>query len=75
MEEIELTKKEELAIKRLQKLAKTWPKTLWLFSCSGSLEVHKLNKDNEVAIDNNGSPDPNYCVETIIGIKNDGGDY
>ena len=59
-----ITKEEQKAIASLERLAKKWPKTLKLFSHSGSLVVEKL--------------DPNIClpirVASIVGIKNDGGD-
>lgn len=67
MSETVLTIKERNAISRLEKLAATWPKTLQLFSNSGSLEVHK----------NAGGVEP-YTDDTYIcdiyGITNDGGD-
>lgn len=72
---IELTKEEQNAIHSLERLAKRWPKTLWLFSASGTLEVYKLRGEGEQVHVSNGSVDPNYCVTTIHGIPNDGGDY
>lgn len=38
-EQVKLSSAEEEAIKALEKLAKKWPKTLMLFSWSGSLVV------------------------------------
>ncbi len=68
--EIKLTKKEERAIARLQKLANTWPKSLMLFSCAGSLVILKSPIKGE-------SPERSSENEVgaIVGIPNDGGDY
>ena len=41
MNEIDLTAEEQRAIAALKKLAKSWPRTLQLFSWSGSLRVLK----------------------------------
>jgi hypothetical protein len=57
--------REEAAIIALEKVASRWPRSLRLFSRSGTLEVQR----------NDGSP-PNdaEAIVTIIGIPNDGGD-
>jgi len=55
---VTLTKEEQKAIASLERLAKKWPKSLQLFSWSGSLEIIK---DEAV-------------VGSISGIPNDGGD-
>ncbi len=70
-----LTLREKQAIAALEKLAKRWPKTLWLFSASGSLEVHKYSPLGERRILLGGGIDPDGCVVTIYGIDSDGGDY
>lgn len=62
-----LTPREETAIEELISLGKKWPKTLMLFSQSGSLEV--LIRSEYLL-----SPDTATCVTTIPGIPNDGGD-
>jgi len=73
---IELTKEEEKAIASLERLAKRWPKSLWLYSASSSLCVMKCKPDGCVADKNNGeSIDPDYLVTQIRGIHNDGGDW
>lgn len=59
-EEVPLSDTEEAAIKALEKLAKTWPKTLMLFSWSGSLVVVR-SRGGEV-------------LASILRIPNDGGD-
>jgi hypothetical protein len=63
MVEIEITKDEQKAIKSLERLAKKWPKSLSLFSWSGTLLVMKRIDDGRLG-----------CVEEISGINNDGGD-
>lgn len=72
----ELTKKEQNAIKSLKKLAKKWPKTLWLFSASGTLCVMRTGDfGKQVFHGKGGSVDPEYIVTTISNINNDGGDW
>lgn len=63
MAQVTLTKKEQQAIDELRALAKRWPKTLKLFSWSGSLCVFKTDSDGCEA-----------DVAAISGIPNDGGD-
>jgi hypothetical protein len=74
MEEIELTQKEIKAIKSLHRIAKTWPKTLWLFSANGGLEVMRCGKDGQHVTDYTGGMDRDYIVDSID-IPNDGGDW
>jgi len=76
-----LTKDEEKAVKALKRLATKWPKSLWLFSASGTLTVMKKNNDGEKAIvpgragrNGEGAFDPDYIVDSIK-IENDGGDW
>lgn len=59
-EQVSLSSLEEEVIKTLEKLAKKWPKTLKLFSFSGSLCVVR-DKTGEI-------------LTTIRGIPNGGGD-
>lgn len=75
---MELTDDERKAIATLKRLAKRWPKTLWLFSASGTLTVMRYGPNGEQMIvgghlSGNGC-DPNYIVDTID-IPNDGGDW
>lgn len=63
MAQVTLTKKEQRAIEELRALARRWPKTLQLFSWSGSLCVFKTDSDGCKA-----------DVAAISGIPNDGGD-
>jgi len=77
MSDLPLSKEEQNAISSLKRLAKRWPKSLWLFSASGSL--HVMQKDSEgrqkMLAGRGAGVDPDYVVETIKGIDNDGGDW
>ncbi len=68
-----ISKEEERAIASLQRLAKKWPKNLWLFSASGTLCVMR-KVDGVIKINAHGCVDQNYTVATIE-IENDGGDW
>lgn len=72
--EFVLTAEERRAIDSLKRLAKKWPKSLWLFSASGSLEVMRCDESGDHAMDGEGV-DPRYIVASIQGIPNDGGDW
>ena len=63
MASVEITKEELAAIRSLKRLARNWPKSLRLFSWSGSLKVTKEDSDGKQAV-----------VDHIFGIDNDGGD-
>ena len=71
---IDLTKEEASAIDTLQRLGKRWPKSLWLFSASGSLYVMRKEADG-----GRHAPkvnrDSDFIAATIMGIENDGGDF
>ena len=69
------TKEERNAINTLKRLAKRWPKSLWLFSASGSLCVMRKGPDGEHVMGQFGGVDPNYELDSISGIDNDGGDW
>ena len=70
----DLTDEEKRAINTLKRLAKRWPKSLWLFSASGTLEVMRCNENGERVFNSRGCVDEKYIV-TDIGIPNDGGDW
>jgi hypothetical protein len=73
-----LTKEEESAIRRLKRLAKDWPDTLWLYSASGNLHVMQTDEFGEEAMGGGyrgEGVDPEYDITTIHGIPNDGGDW
>lgn len=75
---IDLTKEEERAIKALERLAKRWPETLWLYSASGTLTVMRMGPNGNHAVvggREGAGIDPDYVVTTIEGISNDGGDW
>jgi len=63
--EIDLTAEEQRAIAALKKLAKSWPRTLQLFSWSGSLRVLKPG---------GGRTMETATVAYVSGIPNSGGD-
>lgn len=65
VDELMLTLDEQTAIRSLKRLAKKWPKTLTLFSWSGSLCVFKLDGKRTLS---------EATVTKIFGIPNDGGD-
>lgn len=71
---ITLTAEEKRAIRELRALAKRWPKTLWLYSGSGTLWVMREAEDGSRPVTTSGGVDPNYSV-TSIDIPNDGGDW
>ena len=75
---IHLSPEEEKAISSLRRVAKKWPKSLWLFSASGSLCVMRSGPDGEHVHVRGGQGegmDKDYIVETIQNISNDGGDW
>jgi hypothetical protein len=72
--EIKLSRAEEQAIADLRRLAKHWPKSLWLFSASGSLLVMKCGPDGQ-RVHKGEAFDGRNEVAHITGIPNDGGDF
>jgi len=73
MIDIELTDEEKKAIRSLKRLAKKWPKTLWLFTGNGGIDIMKM-KDGKAVYLENGAVDGDYNVDNID-IHADGGDY
>lgn len=80
----DLTPAETKAIAALQKLAKTWPKSLWLHCLEGQLDVVKRLPDGSIARKHVPSQtggygadnaDPDYVVAHIKGIYVDGGEW
>ena len=71
---IDISKEEDKAIKSLQRLSKRWPKSLWLYSASGTLCVMKGDENGGAIFNERGSIDSEYVVATID-IPNDGGDF
>lgn len=70
---MQLTPEEEKAIAALKRAAKTWPKSLWLFSADSILYVMR-KQDEEHMMTPNGGVDPDYILGTIR-IDADGGDW
>ena len=66
-----LDSEEERAIRALKRVAARWPKSLWLFSGSGSLNVMKAGPDGR-RMYNSAGVDQAYIVDTVR-IPNDGG--
>lgn len=71
---MDITKEEESAIKALKKLARKWPKSLWLWSGSGTLWIMKCKPDGTRGETLFGAVDPDYIVDSVD-ITNDGGDW
>ncbi len=71
---LDVTPEERRAINALKRLAKTWPKSLWLFSASGSLHAMRADRDGNHVHTRGGGIDPDYLLDTID-IPNDGGDW
>lgn len=72
---MEVNSCERKAIASLKRVARKWPKTLWLFSGSGMLYVMKKGSDGNTVMTNLGGVDQEYIVDRIAGISNDGGDW
>lgn len=73
--ELEPTDEELAAIRALKRLAKKWPKSLWLFSASGTLCVMRYGPDGKQKTVSHGGVDPDYVLDSNINIPNDGGDW
>jgi hypothetical protein len=72
------TPEELSAIRALKRLAKRWPKSLWLFSASGNLHVMQTGENGERVMDHgtiaDGGVNLDYLLATVD-IPNDGGDW
>ena len=68
------TPEEAKAIKEFKALAKRWPKSLWLFSASGGLQVMRKDAQGGHAHTSSDGIDPDYILDSI-NIENDGGDW
>lgn len=68
------TQAEKKFIEQLQVLAKTWPKSLWLYSASGAFCVMKNGPDGKPVMNGSGGYDQTAVLATID-IPNDGGDF
>ena len=62
---IELTKEEKRAIAALNRLAKRWPSTLWIFANGGGASVLKKSPDGDQVTLPHGGFDQGHIVATI----------
>lgn len=69
-------REEQAAIDALKRVAKIWPKSLWLYSASGTLCVMKKKSGKRAMVGFRKSPgfDQDYIVDEV-NIENDGGDW
>lgn len=74
-DEVDLTPEEKRAISRLKSLAKVWPKSLWLFSASGTLLIMRYGENGIEVMTDSGVFDHEYALSECIDIPNDGGDF
>lgn len=70
----ELTKAEELAIELLNKAARHWPESLWIFAADNQLHVMKKDASGKIAMKSDGGVDQGFVLESI-NIEADGGDW
>ena len=76
-EDVPLTPEEKKAIRAINRVAKTWPESLWLFSASGTLCVMRNGENGRHVHGGTHSADgvnPDYIVGEVL-IDNDGGDW
>jgi hypothetical protein len=69
-----LTPGEKKAIAALKRVAKIWPKSLWVF-CNGTMSVLKKRGGKRVMDKNLGGAVDQSCIVADVDIENDGGDY
>ena len=77
---MEITKEEARAIRTLERLAKRWPKSLWLFSAGGAFHVMKLDPEGNRYVyamghESGGSGMDHAASLATIAIPSDGGDW
>lgn len=70
---VELSKEELKTLRRLRKLAKEWPDTLWLFN-NGNMYVMRKKPEDGSNMDK-GGVDRAHLVEIISGMNSEGGDW
>lgn len=68
-----LNDEERAVIRAFRRLAKKWPKSLWVFGCESGLVVMRTGPDGHHIHDASGCVDQDYIVERIRGIDADGG--
>jgi hypothetical protein len=60
-----LTPAEDRAVRALQSLARSWPRSLCLFAAAGSLHVMRAGPDGQPAATPSGGVDPDAIVDTV----------
>jgi hypothetical protein len=71
-----LTREQRNAIRCLKRLARRWPKGIWLFSGESTLWVMRDPPEGEDTCEpGGGSVRQDLCVTAIPGIPNDGGGW
>lgn len=71
---LEPTREETKAIAALKRLAKKWPKSLWLYAGGGSLAIMRGDHEGGHHLTASGGVDPDYQLDTVH-IDSDGGDW
>lgn len=73
---VPLSPEELKAIRALKRLAKKWPRSIYLFAANGTLNVLRKLPDGGASMTGpQGGADPTAIVVTIEGIDCDGGDW
>jgi hypothetical protein len=71
----DLTPEEAKAIRALQRLARSWPRSLTLISMGGGLHVMHTGDPRFDGDKNSSAERGEVVLETIQGIPSDGGDW
>jgi len=74
MNEIKMYPEEHKTFNSVKRLAKTWPKSLWLFSGAGTLCVMRCGADGKSVFTDTGGIDQDFVLD-YIKIPNSGGDW
>ncbi len=72
--ELEPTPEEAKAIRALKRLAKKWPKSLWLFAGNGEIAILRAGPNGEHVVNSSGAVDQAFVVGSVD-IPNDGGGW
>lgn len=70
----ELTKEEQNAINTLNRLAKRWPKSLWIYAADGRLYIMRKDEDGTHVLDDRGGVLQEHIVDDV-NIDSSGGDW
>ena len=74
LDDSEPTVEERRAIRSLQRLARRWPHSLWIWCADGRLYVMRKGADGGHAMLRTDGVDPAYVLGTVA-IEADGGDW